>query len=75
MVPDGKKARDIAEHLTDFYKFHGHPIDAFEVEKLGLKMVLCEPEEWQTIKDVRDEYQKFVGNPSSHSWRDGDHGY
>jgi len=62
MMPDEKVARKTVEHLSDYYKFHGHPIDAFEAEEeLKLNVRYCEGDEWSKIKAVRDLYNEFVG--------------
>jgi hypothetical protein len=63
MIPDSALARTIADRLADYYKFHGHPIDAFDAEDLGLKIVRSEGKEWRTIKALRDEFQAFAGRP------------
>jgi len=65
MIEDRKASRDIVERLSDYYKFHGHPIDAFEAEEqLKLKISHSDGEEWRTIKALRDEFQDFVGQPN-----------
>jgi hypothetical protein len=64
MITDPTQARITVERLSDYYKFHGHPIDAFEAEQeLKLKVVHSSGNEWRLIKDVRDHYQEFVGVP------------
>jgi Serine dehydrogenase proteinase len=64
MLKDEKAARTTVERLTDYYKFHGHPIDAFDAEQhLHLQVAHCSGQEWKAIKEVRDEYQAFVGQP------------
>jgi Serine dehydrogenase proteinase len=65
MIPDQESARQTVERLADYYKFHGHPIDAFEAEN-ELKLVISksEPDLWTLVKSLRDEYQKFVGQPN-----------
>jgi Serine dehydrogenase proteinase len=63
MAPDPRTARAIAERLSDYYKFHGHPIDVFDAEDMGLKVVRSSGEEWQAIKQLRDEFQDFAGRP------------
>jgi hypothetical protein len=69
LLSDGMKlpaddAREVAEKLSDYYKFHGHPIDAFEAEhSLKLNILYSEGEEWEAIKDLRDAFQRFVGQP------------
>lgn len=64
MMEDEKLARETVERLTDYYKYHGHPIDVFEAEgQLRLNVTYCEGEEWIAIKTVRDEFQEFVGQP------------
>lgn len=64
MIPDSDAARSIAERLTDYYKFHGHPIDAFDAEKhLGLQIKHCSGDAWVVLKALRNEFQAFVGQP------------
>jgi len=64
MIPDMDVARATAERLSDYYKFHGHPIDSFEAEQtLNLRIKRIGGDEWQLIKDVRDEFQAFAGQP------------
>lgn len=64
MVRDREQARKIAERLTDFYKYHGHPIDAFEAkEELNLNVKYCEGNEWKLIGNLHQEYESFVGRP------------
>jgi hypothetical protein len=64
MIQDAKVARETVERLTDYYKFHGHPIDAFEADDvLHLKINHCEGAAWKEIKLLRDEYDRFVGQP------------
>jgi hypothetical protein len=64
MIQDPAVARATAERLSDYYKFHGHPIDAFDAEQtLGLKVVHSTGQEWQAIKALRDEIQTFAGRP------------
>jgi hypothetical protein len=65
MIPDRKSAREAVERLADYYKFHGHPIDAFEAgTELKLVIMKSEPDIWTLVKSLRDEYQKFVGQPN-----------
>lgn len=64
MQPNKDEARATSDRLTDFYKYHGHPIDSFEIEgELKLKVRHSVGDEWRTIKTVRDEFQSFVGQP------------
>lgn len=64
MIIDEIAARTTVELLSDYYKFHGHPIDAYEAEeRLGLKVTHCSGNEWSKIKMLRDEYNDFVGQP------------
>jgi len=64
MLPEEDQAKETAARLTDYYKYHGHPIDAFEAEEdLKLKIVHCQLDEWQMVKEIRDEFQNFVGKP------------
>ncbi len=64
MITDEKVARETVERLSDYYKFHGHPIDAYEAEeRLGLPVMHCSGHEWAQIKLLRDEYNEFVGQP------------
>lgn len=64
MIKDEETARATVERLTDYYKFHGHPIDAFDAEQnLHLRVAHCSGTEWRAIKVLRDEYQAFVGQP------------
>jgi hypothetical protein len=65
MIDDEGVARRTVEQLSDYYKFHGHPIDAFEAEEeLKLNISHCDGEEWTTIKALRDQFQEFVGEPN-----------
>ena len=64
MLPDQDVARTTAERLADYYKFHGHPIDAFDAEQaLNLRISHSGGREWQIIKELRDELQAFAGQP------------
>jgi hypothetical protein len=63
MTPDSALARTIADRLADYYKFHGHPIDAFDAEGLGLRVTHSTGKEWRAIKALRDEFQAFAGRP------------
>jgi hypothetical protein len=64
MIRDVKVARETAERLSDYYKFHGHPIDAFEAEEqLKLNILHADVAQWTLIKSLRDEFQDFVGQP------------
>ena len=64
MIPDEKIARATVERLSDYYKYHGHPIDAFEAEeKLNLKVRYCQGDDWSKIKAIRANYDAFVGQP------------
>lgn len=64
MIPDSAKARECADLLTDYFKYHGHPIDAYEAERrLGLKIRHSDGEEWRAIKKIRDAYVEFVNQP------------
>lgn len=64
MIKDEKRARWIVERLSDYYKFHGHPIDAFEAaEELKLNVQFCDGDMWVKIKKIRDFYNEFVGQP------------
>jgi hypothetical protein len=63
MAPDPPRARAIAERLSDYYKFHGHPIDLFDAEDMGMTVVRSTGEEWRVIKELRDEFQDFAGRP------------
>jgi len=64
MIPDTKMARKTVERLSDYYKYHGHPIDAFEAEEqLKLTVEYTEGETWSKIKTLRDLYNDFVGQP------------
>ncbi len=64
MVPDPESARKTVERLADYYKYHGHPIDAFEAkEELKLNVNYSEGEEWAKIKAIRNLYNDFVGQP------------
>jgi len=64
MLPDDKIARTTVERLSDYYKFHRHPIDAFEAkEELKLNIHYCQGSEWTKIKTIRDNYDTFVGQP------------
>nr|VFJ75683.1 MAG: Serine dehydrogenase proteinase [Candidatus Kentron sp. FM]VFJ75859.1 MAG: Serine dehydrogenase proteinase [Candidatus Kentron sp. FM]VFK22593.1 MAG: Serine dehydrogenase proteinase [Candidatus Kentron sp. FM] len=61
MLPDEEKAREIVERLSDYYKFHGHPIDAYEAEELlTLSVTHCQGKEWASIKGLRDEYNSII---------------
>src|SRR5262249_54776660 len=42
MIPDEMKARATVERLTDHYKDHGYPIDAYEAEEV-LRLTVCHP--------------------------------
>lgn len=64
MIPDADVARATAERLADYYKFHGHPIDAFDAEQtLNLRVTHSSGLQWQTIKELRLEFQAFAGQP------------
>lgn len=64
MIDNAEAARAAADRLTDFYKFHGHPVDSFDAEEnLSLKIHHSSGEEWATIKLLRDAFQRFVGRP------------
>jgi len=64
MIPNQERARETVDRLSDYYKYHGHPIDAFEAEKeLGLNITHCSKDDWVAIKVLRDKYKDFVGNP------------
>jgi hypothetical protein len=64
MIPEINVARATAERLSDYYKFHGHPIDSFEAEQtFSLRIKRSGGDEWRLIKDVRDEFQAFAGQP------------
>ena len=64
MIPDPDVARATSERLSDYYRFHGHPIDAFEAEQmLNLRINHSTENEWQVIKELRDEFQAFAGQP------------
>ncbi len=64
MLPDDKIARTTVERLSDYYKFHRHPIDAFEAkEELKLNIHYCQGSEWIKIKIICDNYDTFVGQP------------
>jgi hypothetical protein len=64
MIKDRERARDAVERLADYYKYHGHPIDAFDAEQnLGLTISHSTGKEWALIKALRDEFQAFVGQP------------
>lgn len=64
MIEDEKIAREVVERLSDYYKYHGHPIDAYEAEEqLNLDVQHCEGDQWTVIKALRDEYNLFVGQP------------
>lgn len=66
MLTDRKLARGTVERLSDYYKFHGHPIDAYEAEGvLKLKVHHATSQEWSALKLLRDEFQDFVGHPGS----------
>jgi hypothetical protein len=64
MIPDQTKARACADILTDYFKYHGHPIDGYEAEsRLGLKLSHSSGAEWKAIKEIRDSYVEFVNQP------------
>jgi hypothetical protein len=64
MIRDQDIARATAERLSDYYRYHGHPIDAYDAEQtLSLKIARCSGTEWQLVKELRDEFQAFVGRP------------
>jgi hypothetical protein len=61
MMLEAQQARNIADQLSDHYKYHGHPIDAFEArDDLGLSVRYCEGEEWQKIRALGDRYDSLV---------------
>ena len=62
MLEDAAVARASVERLADYYKYHGHPIDAYEAEEeLKLSIHHASGKEWELIKAVRDEFQDLVG--------------
>ena len=64
MLADPETARHTVERLSDYYKHHGHPIDAFDAEQdLHLKVQHSNGSEWAAIKELRDQFQAFVGQP------------
>jgi hypothetical protein len=64
MIPNPEVARKTVERLSDYYKFHGHPIDAFDAEQnLKLNVKHSDGMEWAAIKELRAEFQEFVGQP------------
>ncbi|HEX9735053.1 MAG TPA: hypothetical protein VGG06_24030 [Thermoanaerobaculia bacterium] len=64
MIKNKKTARETVERLSDYYKYHGHPIDAFEAEQeLKLNVDHSHGAEWKVIRRLRDEFQEFVGKP------------
>lgn len=64
MHQDKEAARKSVERLSDHYKYHGHLIDMFEAKNLlQLTVNYCEGEPWNLIKSVRNEYERFVGQP------------
>jgi hypothetical protein len=63
MINDNKAARKTVETLTDYYKNYGYPIDAYEAasSQLNLSVEHAAPNIWNVVKEIRDEYQRFVG--------------
>jgi ClpP class serine protease len=61
---DAERAKKAAEILVDHYKAHGYPIDREEAEEtIGLNIADASAEEWELMKNLRDEFRKFVDNP------------
>jgi hypothetical protein len=64
MIGDTRQARITVERLSDYYKYHGHPIDEFEAkEVLRLNIYHSANDEWSLIKELRDAFNEFVGQP------------
>lgn len=62
MISDAKNARIAVDRLSDYYRYHDHPIDGFEAEQqLKLKIAHSQGEEWNAIKALRDGFDEFVG--------------
>ena len=62
MFQDKNQARECADRLVDYYKYHGYPIDSFHAEEvLKLKVKHSDGDEWKAIKAVSDEFESFVG--------------
>lgn len=69
MELEESEARKVSERLTDYYKYHGHPIDMFEANNdLALKVKYSEGKEWEAIKRVRDEFQSFCWTTRVSPW-------
>jgi hypothetical protein len=59
-----EEARECADRLVDYYKYHGYPIDSFHAEEvLKLKVKHSDGDEWEAITAVSDEFESFVGRP------------